>query len=129
MRNDDLPRLFNAWVDRVLIEHRDVTATAYNFNLYEHVDSFAVQLIGAASFESDDSSWACDEVFSSGEDLFEIPRALVGDDWTRGLDAAKSLVSGYLQNGAQAARLRSSRAVGLGFVDGDLELAHVGKGV
>lgn len=106
-------------------EYTAVAAAAYRFNLYAHVDSFAVQLIGASKYDPDDPAWACDERFSSGEDLFKIPRALVGDDWMRALETAKSLVSGYLQHGTQAARLRLSRAVGVGFVDGDLELVHV----
>ena len=58
---------------------------AYNFNLYEHHRSFAIQLIGAIRFDSDDPGWACDEAFSSGEDLFEIPHEIVGRDWQDGL--------------------------------------------
>jgi len=123
--NEDLVREFNSWTDRMMLEHDGIAASAHSFNLYEHVDSLAVQLMGAAKYDPDDPSWACDERFSSGEDLFDIPRALVGDDWRRGLDAAKSLVSGYLQIGTQAARMRLSRAVAVGFVDGDLELVHV----
>ena len=102
-----------------------IGVAAYNFNLYEHRDSFAVQLVGAARYDPVDSSWASEERFSSGEDLFDLPQALVGDDWRGGLATAKSLVSSYLQVGTQAARFRSSRAVAVGFVDGDLELVHI----
>ena len=101
--HEDLARQFTSWADRVMIEHGSVVVSAYNFNLYEHHDSFAVQLIGAARYDPVDSSWASEERFSSGEDLFDLPHALVGDDWRGGLAAAKSLVSSYLQAGTQAA--------------------------
>lgn len=40
---------FTSWVDRLMGEHPTSPAVAYNFNLYEHEDEFAIQLIGATS--------------------------------------------------------------------------------
>lgn len=116
---------FNAWVDRILREHVATPAVAYNFNLYEHEQEFAIQLIGARLFDRTDSDWACDEVFSSGEDLFELPHTVVGKDWQNGLRYAKALVDRYLETGTEAPRLKASRAVGVGFVSGDLELVYL----
>ena len=116
---------FYSWTDRILLEHADTPVAAYNFNLYEHEDAFAIQLIGANSFDRSDSDWACDEVFSSGEDLFELPRSIVSSDWPEGLRCAKDLVKKYLGDGKQAQRLKKSDAVGIGFVDGDLELLYL----
>ena len=116
---------FNSWADRILLEHAGTPVAAYNFNLYEHEQEFVIQLIGAKSFDRSDSDWACDEVFSSGEDLFELPRSVVGGDWQDSLRGAKSLVERYLETGRQAPRLKASHAVGIGFVDGDLELVYL----
>ena len=122
---EELYKEFNAWVDHLLAKHASGSVVAYNFNLYEHTDQFAIQLVGARSFDVTDQDWPCDELFSSGEDLFCLPRNIVGDSWQNGLEAAKSLVKNYLQDGTQAAFLKTSRAVGIGFVDGDIELAYL----
>lgn len=120
--SDGFATQFVTWVDRVLLENGPARAEAYNFNLYEHEEAFAIQLIGAESFDPDDEDWACDAAFSSGEDLFELPHAIVGSDWRKGLTAARSLVETYMERGKRAADLKASRAVALGFVDGDLDL-------
>ena len=116
---------FNAWTDRLLVKHTSSSVVAYNFNLYEHVDAFAIQLVGTRAFDLRDQDWVCGEIFSSGEDLFYLPHAVVGDKWQDGLDAAKSLVRNYLDHGAQAALLKASCGVGVGFVDGDIEIAYL----
>ena len=116
---------FNSWADRVLTKHTSSSVVAYNFNLYEHANEFAIQLVGARSFDVTGEDWPCDEIFSSGEDLFYLPRSIVGDRWENGLEAAKSLVKNYLQHGTQAVLLKSSQGVGVGFVDGDIELAYL----
>jgi len=124
---DEFCKEFNAWVDRLLTKHASSSVVAYNFNLYEHTEQFAIQLVGARSFDVTDQDWACDEIFSSGEDLFYLPHTIVGDRWKNGLEAAQSLVKNYLQEGAQAAFLKESRGVGVGFVEGDIELAYLRK--
>lgn len=118
---------FNAWADRLLTQHASSSVVAYNFNLYEHADEFAIQLVGTRSFDMQDQDWACDEIFSSGEDLFCLPHTIVGDRWENGLEAAKALVKNYLHHGTRAALLKASRGVGVGFVDGDIEFAYLPK--
>lgn len=75
---------------------RSKSVVAYNFNLYEHEVEFAIQLVGMSSSDMSDEDWACHEVFSSGEDLFCLRHAIVGDRWQASLEAAKSLVKNYL---------------------------------
>jgi len=123
--NDQITKEFNYWVDRILSKH-PMEVAAYNFNLYEHDCSFAIQLIGATRFDSDDASWACDEAFSSGEDLFEIPHEIGGRDWQDGLTTAKQLIMSYLRRGAQREMLKVAQGVGVGFVDGDIDLVMRG---
>ena len=121
----ELSDAFNSWVDRIVIENATTPVAAYNFNLYEHEDGFAIQLVGARSFDVGDDDWACDEAFSSGEDLFAIPRSAVGAKWQDGLRAARGLVEGYLESGEESSRLKATEGVGIGFVSGDLELVYV----
>lgn len=113
---------FNRWADRILSKYRSDSVVAYNFNLYEHAKEFAIQLVGTRSFDVSEQDWACDAIFSSGEDLFCLAHSIVGDRWESGLEAAKSLVKNYLDHGSQSAFLKASRGVGVGFVDGDIEL-------
>lgn len=117
---------FASWVDRIMLEHRaGKRAVAYNFNLYEHEDEFAIQLIGATKFDVTDEDWPCYEAFSSGEDLFILPFAVVGRKYESGQRKAKSLIEGYLERGKEAKRLKRSRGVALGFVGGDLEIVYL----
>src|SRR5262245_41973394 len=120
----ELSAQFNAWVDRVLIEVWSTPVVAFNFNLYEHEEEFAIQLVGTASFDLSDEDWGCDEVFSSGEDLFYLPHAVVGGQWQNGLEAANTLVKNYLQRGTHAALLKATRGVGVGFVDGNIDIVY-----
>lgn len=115
---------FNAWVDRLLIEFGATPVVAYNFNLYEHEDGFAIQLVGTGSFDPKDEDWACDEIFSSGEDLFYLPHAVVGNQWQTGLETANSLVKHYLQHGKYATLMKATRGVGVGFVNGNIDLVY-----
>jgi hypothetical protein len=123
--NSEFHSEFNSWADRLLTHHTSSAVVAYNFNLYEHANEFAIQLVGTRSFNVTDQDWPCDEIFSSGEDLFHLPHSIAGDKWQNGLQAAKCLVENYLQHGTQARLLKSSRAVGVGFVDGDIEFAYL----
>jgi hypothetical protein len=125
MRLMELQLEFNAWADRILTQPLSSSVVAYNFNLYEHADEFAIQLVGTRSFDLRDEDWACDEIYSSGEDLFCLPHKVVGNRWEKGLEAAKSLVENYLCHGTKAGVLKASSGVGVGFVDGDIEFAYV----
>ena len=123
--NSELFTNFSSWADRVLEEHASTPVVAYNFNLYEHDQEFAVQLVGTSVFDVSDDHWACHEIFSSGEELFSLPHTVVGDQWQSGLEAAKYLVHTYLKQGKEAAFLKASLGVGVGFVDGDISLVYL----
>jgi len=116
---------FNAWVDRIMIEAGSAPVAAYNFNLYEHEEEFAIQLIGSSSFDRSDEDWACDVTFSSGEDLFYLPHNIFGGQWRVGLEVANSLVKNYLQHGKYAALMKAACGVGVAFVDGNIDLVYL----
>ena len=122
--NEDLFFQFASWLDRIILNDGFARARAFNFNLYEHEDAFAIQLIGAKSFDAADDDWACDATFSSGEDLFELPHSIYGSDWRAGLAETRVLIERYLERGKQADSLKAGAAVALGFVDGDLDIVY-----
>jgi hypothetical protein len=115
---------FSKWLDKVLSQKMPESIKAYNFNLYEGKDTFHVQLIGSSSFSENDQEWACDEVFTTGENIFIIDRKITGQTWQEGLLFSKELVNEYLDKGVNAGMLKKKEAVAIGFVDGDLEVLY-----
>lgn len=122
---DELFIEFETWLDQVMPLDQSNDIVAYNFNLYEHEDEFAIQLIGGRWFDIDDDDWACDEIFSSGENLFCISHELVSSDWEKGLKVTTYLVGEYLDSGKYSSILKDSLGVGVGFVGGNIELVYL----
>jgi len=118
--NPEVSRSFNSWLDRIAAECPDQIG-AYGFLLYEHEDSFAVQLVGSTRYVVGEPFALREQVFSSGEDLVELPRSVVGSEWPEGLEAAKNLIRAYLKKGKERARFNRG-VVAVGFVDGDIEI-------
>ena len=113
---------FAAWADTILGRPIPAEVAAFSFNLYEGIETFDVQITGSPTFDPTDQVWACEVAFSSGEDLFSVPRQLVSDRWEEALDLVRELVRHYLSAGSLASVLRASKGVGVGFVEGDLHL-------
>jgi hypothetical protein len=117
-----LEQEFSAWVTAALDQPIPLDTIAFHFNLYEGLDSVHVQLIGARSFSVGDQQWPCDETFTTGEDIFEVPYQFVGAEWPEWLESMKTVVQAYLASGTKSARLRASHGIGIGFVDGDVHV-------
>lgn len=124
----DLYMEFEKWIDDIL-ENNDMPeeTAAYCFNLYEESveDSvYGVQLIAADTFDEGDGDWACEECWSSEENIFCVE---LSDEENKDWKAALKLISGwakeYLAHGKNADIL-TAKPIGIGFVDGDLELLH-----
>ena len=113
---------FAAWADGILGQPIPPEVAAFSFNLYEGVAAFDLQVTGSPTFDPTDQVWASEVAFTSGENLFSIPRQLVSDRWEEALDLVCELVRRYLDAGAGAQVLRASKGVGVGFVEGDLHL-------
>ncbi len=122
----DIYSEFVNWLDNIL-ENNDMPdeTVSFCFNLYEESveDSvYAVQLVACEAFDENDPDWACEECWSSEEDIFCVE---LSDEAEKDWKAAQKLITGwvkeYLGNGKYADIL-TSKPVGIGFVDGDLEL-------
>ena len=86
--------------------------------------SYGIQLAGFDKFDESDKDWACSWTFTTGEDICHIPRVYEIMEWEQGLSFITSLVKKYLIEGAYANKLKNFVAIGIGFVDGEIELIH-----
>jgi hypothetical protein len=111
---------FDSWLDRSLSETIPDDVVAYTFNLAE---PWSIEVVGCGSFDADDPDWACDEAFRPVEPLLLLPSEHFGADWATVQGRCAELLRSILASDSLASqRLKASQAVGLGFVDGDLEL-------
>ena len=124
-----MKRRFFTWVDEALSAQLPPSIQAFNFNLYEghKRKEWHVQIGGAKSFSVEDDDWACDEVFTTGENIFVVKSKDAGKEWEEALKCFLALAKAYLEEGQHAALLKSKRGVGMGFVDGDLHLLYVSE--
>jgi len=119
----DLEKQFNRWVDEVLSAELPEGIEAFHFNLYDASRTHDVEIVGCPTYDPNDSDWACDDIFMSDDPRFELSHEAVGRHWEQGLAAAIELLKAYLASGSLgAARMKESKAVSVGFVDGDLHL-------
>ncbi|MBR4627835.1 MAG: hypothetical protein IKO47_09080 [Ruminococcus sp.] len=122
---------FARWLDE-LLENNDMPddAKAFCFNLYEESEEehiYAVQLIAAGEFDPDDKGgdWACEEVWSSEEDIFTVDTSDEEDTgWKHAQDLYAEMVREYLSGGKYSRILTAAQGIAIGFVDGELELLY-----
>jgi hypothetical protein len=111
---------FAAWADSIMDEAPKDGVAAYAFNLAE---PWSIELVGCGSFDEDDPDWACDEVYRPEVDGFPLPEDQFGTTWEQVLATAREMVVSYLGGSSfGASRLRAAKAVGIGFVDGDMDI-------
>ena len=111
---------FEKWVDTSLSIGLPNEIQAFCFNLYEDGGgNWSAEIIGAASFDKEDSDWACDEVFDNRKKPI---RWKSRDTWEKQLLSFQSVLETYLKKGKYAALLKRKKGLGFGFVDGDLKL-------
>ena len=94
---------------------------AINFNLYEEHehDTWSVQIIGSDKFDEED--WACNETFSSEENIYIW---VENGGWEKALETAMNNLKVYLDNGKYSSLLLRYNGIGIGFVDGDIEIIY-----
>lgn len=117
--------LLSNWLDKTLEQELPEGIIAFNFNLYEgSAGTYDIQLIGADEFDEDDGDWVCTDYFTTGEDICYIKRTKDIEDWEEGLNYITKLVGQYLNEGINAYILKRANAIGIGFVDGDIEIIY-----
>ena len=96
---------------------------AYNFNIAETGVDYVVELIGASSYDPNNSDWACPpEAWTSKPSQASIPYNVFNGQWEQALDGIVTCIKTFLasSDSQAASTLRQSQAVCAGFVDGDI---------
>jgi len=112
------------WIDDVLNTDIPDGVVAFCFNLYdEGGETWSMELVGAERFELEDEDWPCYEItdFDSRNNLYEWS---MDCNWEDALAYMVNELTEYLLNGKHSGLLKSSLGVGVGFVDGNLEILH-----
>ena len=120
----DLCKEIAVWLDQILTQDIPLEVTAFCFNLYEDVgQKWSVELIGAAWFDEKNEDWACDEVthFKTRQDPFSWEEEATWEDI---LSKISNALREYLKSGTYAEKLKSKSAVGVGFVDGNIQIVY-----
>lgn len=110
------------WIDEYLSGVFPKEVVAVVFNLYEDTDdNWSLEIVGTGNFDSEDDDWACDEItdFGTREDLFSWEESV---GWEDILSEITDHLLKYLEEGKYSAKLKSLQGVGVGFVDGDIEI-------
>lgn len=110
------------WIDFVLQQEVPTDVVAFCMNLYDDGDSnWSMELVGTQSFDADDSDWPCDEVadFGTRENPFRWNKDA---EWDGVLEETIGALKSYFDNGKHASALKMKKGVGVGFVDGDVEV-------
>lgn len=113
-----------AWLNVVLEQDIPSSVAAFGFNLYEDGNNaWSMELVGTESFNPENEDWICEEVtdFETRDDPFAWEQEA---GWEEILEEVILVLKEYLENGLYADLLKSRCGVGVGFVDGDVEILY-----
>jgi len=126
--NSEIYSSFADWLDNLLENNNMPENTqAFNFNLYEEAEGdcvYGVQIIASDRFDADDDGdWACYEIWSSEEDIFCVSASDEDDkSWQAFQKFITEIICDYLENGKYKNVLLNSQGIGVGFVDGEIDI-------
>ena len=112
------------WIDAVLAMNIPQSVKALCFNLYEDgPNHWSMEVIGASAFDEEDSDWACEEVtdFCTRDNPFIWEESASWSDVLKGVANRLKL---YFTEGSNAEKIKRLDGVGVGFVDGDIEVIY-----
>jgi hypothetical protein len=112
------------WLARVVTSESPASGViAYNVGLFETESGYSAYLLGAAEYDEDDSDWACEEAFTPQEKYSELPSSKFKlGSWEKVQEMMVAAVRKALDAPElQKSFLGRSKAVTVGFDDGDLE--------
>ena len=119
--------VISEWLDDVLEGIWDTgipkEVIAFGFNLYDDGEDWSMELIGASEFDMDDEDWLCNEVtdFDTRDNPFRWCKKA---GWEEILNEVTCLLKRYLESGKYADVLKEKSGVGVGFVDGNINILY-----
>lgn len=110
------------WLDNILVQTIPTSVVALNFNLYEDGgNNWSIELVGTERFDLEDEDWCCDEIFDFG--TRENPLSWSKEaTWDEILEEMIQIMRKYLEQGLHSNILKEYQGIGIGFVDGDIEV-------
>ena len=113
---------FTKWIYDAVKDGVPENVAAYCFNLYESAENgrYYIQLVASPSFDEDDPDWACDECFTTGENVFSIEAG--------GYEEALEKFSAMIEKPVSQCELPAcftGKRIAYGFVDGDLYIVRI----
>lgn len=123
---------FITWLNSCLEPQIPDAVCAFSFNLnqpaFEPDVKFGIELVGAGTFDKEDPDWPCNEVWEPTNRGISIPLQYSGDAWEPCLAKMKALLLQQIESDSPAAKkMKSVSGVGIGFVDGDLEVLWMSR--
>lgn len=113
---------FFNWLDEILSKKIPDNIIAINFNLYEDKDNkWSIELVGTSTFDENNSDWVCCEVYSTRENPYILVKE---SDWKTINNLFVSFLKKYLDSGKYSNILKKYDGIGIGFVDGDLNIIY-----
>lgn len=116
------------WLDDILEEVLETGipdgVTAFGFNLYDDGGyNWSMELIGTLEFDMDNEDWLCDEVtdFDTRDNAFRWSKKA---EWEEILNDITCVLKKYLKSGKYADVLKEKSGIGVGFVDGNVEILY-----
>ena len=112
------------WLDVVLETDIPNEVVAFGFNLYEDEHyNWSMELIGASEFDIDDEDWLCNEAtdFNTRDNPLRWCKEAGQEEILHDIVYA---LKEYLKNGKYADVLKAKSGVGVGFVDGSIEILY-----
>ena len=112
------------WLDGVLETGISNEVTAFGFNLYDDGDyNWSMELIGTSEFDINNEDWLCNEVtdFDTRDNPFQWCKKA---EWEEILNDITCALKEYLKSGKYADVLKAKSGIGVGFVDGDVEILY-----
>lgn len=118
---------FEEWLKQAFSSGVPEDVKAFAFNLYEPAPikgvCFGVELVGTGGFDRENPDWACEEIWEPATRRLDIPVSFSGQGWEHCLEVMLSLIEAALRKEDPiAAVLKSRLGIGVGFVDGDLNV-------
>jgi len=115
------------WLKENLVTDIPEEVKAFSFNLSEiSTNQYSIELVGAETFDTEDPDWACDEIWEATPRNIEIPESFASGHWEECLNKIRVTLSEIIQT-EELVKLELSKkeGIGLGFVDGELELINL----
>ncbi len=112
--------MFDEWINKICTTENFSEICGLNFNLYENDNNlWSVELVGTESFDKNDEDWVCDEIFNTRDNMLIWKDT---NNWEKILSDAIEIIKTYLEKGNKAYLLKQCQGIGIGFVDGDIEI-------